>query len=220
MTLSPLLSNMCQIHKSEPFSILPREVTIYIFSFLDVDDLKKIASVSRLFHCLSSDNQIWKTKAEHRFSFLMIQITKKFNENWKQTYRALATNASEIFRLTHQIIAENLCFPTGNYVCLINACTRPNNTAKDFERFNQMITLKLCPPIVAYTRLINTCVKNNDISKAFHIFSYMIATKIHPTLTTYRRLSNACIKANDIEKAEVLDRMWSSACFCQNQSSS
>jgi len=66
------------------FSWLPPEIQLYIFSFLPIKELGKVALVSKYWKCLSEHNQLWK-----RFTLEVlgdIKIIPGRPINWKEQY--------------------------------------------------------------------------------------------------------------------------------------
>jgi hypothetical protein len=95
MSSSSATSISSQIPRTDPFSILPDEDVLQIFSYLAADDLNKAACVSHHFKANSSDCSLWKPITEKRFGSRARYVNLLHN-NWKRTYQTLAAAEARI----------------------------------------------------------------------------------------------------------------------------
>jgi len=80
---------------SSPFQVLPVEIKIEIFEFLDVQSLAVIASTCKEFAEISNDDQVWKSVCNNTFNEF-VTIFRNEEETWKQTTQRIASGRNDI----------------------------------------------------------------------------------------------------------------------------
>lgn len=69
--------------------LLPEEMVLHIFSFLNPDSLLKIAEVSKAFRALSENRDLWFALSVKKFSkFNAERLEKRYNGTMKAAYKA------------------------------------------------------------------------------------------------------------------------------------
>jgi len=72
------------------FSVLPLEIVLHIFSFLQPLDLCRVAQVCKLWRMLGEDSQLWKDHCFKKWDLKLVESVLPKHKKWKWVYQSKA----------------------------------------------------------------------------------------------------------------------------------